>query len=180
MPETVVAKASEDEREYRHLTLPSGISVLLCSDARAEQRGAAAVCVKGAGARTSPVELPGLAHYLEHMLFLGSAKYPGEAHYKKTVAKYNGRNNASTAPEDTVYHFECDIAGYAEVATILSQFFVGTPLLDAGSSERELCAVTAEVECTCSELTGLLSPIDFAPDVYLQFGHPQTAPGRPQ
>ena len=30
-----------------------------------------------------PHDLPGLAHFCEHMLFMGNEKYPGEAVYKK-------------------------------------------------------------------------------------------------
>ena len=139
-----VARSVEDERRYRHLVLPSGIGVLLVCDRRAEQRAAAAVCVAGAGARTSPTALPGLAHYLEHMLFLGSRKYPAESHYKKTVALHNGRCNASTSPEDTIFHFEVDATGFAATLDIFAQFFVGEPLLDPSAAERELNAVTAE------------------------------------
>ena len=140
-----VERSVEDERRYRHITLPSsGISILLCSDARAEKRAAAAMCVEGAGARTAPKELVGLAHYLEHMLFLGSKKYLSESHYKKVVALHNGRCNASTAPEKTVYHFEVDATGLEDVLDIFAQFFVGEPLLDEGAAERELNAVTAE------------------------------------
>lgn len=140
-----VERSAEDERRYRHIVLPgSGISILLCSDARAEKRAAAAMCVDGAGARTAPSELVGLAHYLEHMLFLGSKKYPDESHYKKVVALHNGRCNASTAPEKTVYHFEVDVSGLEATLDIFAQFFVGEPLMDAGAAERELNAVTAE------------------------------------
>ena len=32
-----------------------------------------------------PVELPGLAHFCEHMLFLGTEKYPEEGLYQKVI-----------------------------------------------------------------------------------------------
>lgn len=140
-----VERSSEDERRYRHLRLPrSSIQVLLVSDARCEKRAAAAMCVHGAGARTAPTELPGLPHYLEHMLFLGSHKYPMESHYKKVVALHNGRCNASTSPEETVFHFEVDAGGFQDTLDVFAQFFIGQPLLDWNAAERELNAVTAE------------------------------------
>ena len=40
------------------------------------------------GSFKDPVELPGLAHFCEHMLFLGTEKYPEEEQYK-TVFKIN-------------------------------------------------------------------------------------------
>ena len=37
------------------------------------------------GCFQDPVELPGLAHFCEHMLFLGTEKYPEEGLYKKVI-----------------------------------------------------------------------------------------------
>ena len=139
-----VERSCEDSRRYRSVVLQNGLRVLLVSDAKAEQRAAAAVCVKDAGARTAPVGLVGLAHYLEHMLFLGSEKYPAESHYKTLISMHNGRCNASTSPEQTVFHFEVDAKGFEPVLDVMAQFFHGRPLLDPSAAERELQAVTAE------------------------------------
>ena len=38
---------------------------------------------KQTGSFKDPVELPGLAHFCEHMLFLGTEKYPEEGKYQK-------------------------------------------------------------------------------------------------
>ena len=54
---------------------------------------------------SDPVELPGLAHFLEHMLFLGTKKYPDEAEYDKFVQSHGGYSNAWTADEATNYRF---------------------------------------------------------------------------
>ena len=105
-----VERSVEDARRYRLVDLAGGIRALIVCDPQAEKRATAAMCVDRAGARTAPASLVGLAHYLEHMLFLGSAKYPLESHYKKQVALHNGRCNASTAPEDTVFYFEVSSA----------------------------------------------------------------------
>lgn len=52
------------------------------------------------------VEVPGLAHFLEHMLFLGTAKYPDEAEYAAFLGAHGGSSNAYTANEQTNYHFD--------------------------------------------------------------------------
>ena len=54
---------------------------------------------------SDPWELPGLAHFCEHMCFLGSDAHPDEAEYKRYVKKSGGSTNASTSAERTTYHF---------------------------------------------------------------------------
>lgn len=67
-----VIKSPLDDREYRTFTLPNGLRVLLCSDPSSNE---AAVCMDvHVGAMSDPVEVPGLAHFCEHMLFLGTKK----------------------------------------------------------------------------------------------------------
>lgn len=54
------------------------MKVLLVSDPTTE-RSAASLSV-GVGHMSDPDDVPGLAHFLEHMLFLGTEKYPNEVH----------------------------------------------------------------------------------------------------
>lgn len=58
------------------------------------------------GSMNDPVELPGLAHFLEHMLFLGTEKYPEENDYSKYLAENGGSSNAYTARDHTNYYFD--------------------------------------------------------------------------
>jgi nardilysin len=59
-------------------------------------RDAAASLVVGAGSMYDPVECQGLAHFLEHLLFMGSEKYPSENEYDNFVSKRGGSDNAWT------------------------------------------------------------------------------------
>ncbi|KAF6174382.1 hypothetical protein GIB67_027853 [Kingdonia uniflora] len=47
------------------------------TDKRLYRVAAAALCV-GMGSFSDPIEAQGLAHFLEHMLFMGSAEFPDE------------------------------------------------------------------------------------------------------
>ena len=49
------------------------------------------------GSWSDPEDTPGLAHFLEHMLFLGTEKYPAEDDYKKYLASHGGSSNAQTS-----------------------------------------------------------------------------------
>ena len=48
----------------------------------------------------------GLAHYLEHMLFMGSTKYPDENEYDSFISQRGGSSNAFTECEYTLYYFD--------------------------------------------------------------------------
>ena len=75
-----VRVSDTDYRAYRALTLDSGLQVLLVQDERASK--AAAALALPVGSLDNPDSQPGLAHYLEHMLFLGSKSYPGPEEYQ--------------------------------------------------------------------------------------------------
>ena len=55
---------------------------------------------------SDPVELPGLAHFCEHMLFMGTEKYPCENEYNKYLSEHGGCSNAYTAADHTNYYFD--------------------------------------------------------------------------
>jgi len=76
-----IAKPEADNREYRGLQLANGMKVLLISDSETD-KSSAALDVH-VGHLSDPWELPGLAHFCEHMLFLGTTKYPEENEYNK-------------------------------------------------------------------------------------------------
>ena len=126
------------------LTLPNGIRVALVQEKNLNvtSHTACSVCIN-AGASHDPRRLSGLAHFVEHMCFLGSEKYPIENSYKKFLASHGGKSNASTSMGQTVFQFEV-LADFAEEAVdIFSQFFV-CPLFTTSGTVREVNAVDSE------------------------------------
>lgn len=67
-----VKKPLEDLREYAGLKLQNQLKLLLISDPETDI-SAASLSVH-CGSLLDPVSLQGLAHYLEHMCFMGSEK----------------------------------------------------------------------------------------------------------
>ena len=49
------------------------------------------------GSALEPRERPGLAHFCEHMLFMGTEKYPWENEYSEYLKNNGGYSNAYTA-----------------------------------------------------------------------------------
>ncbi len=117
------------------------MQVILISDPEAD-KSAAALDVK-VGASLDPRPLYGTAHFLEHMLFMGTAKYPSENEYSEYITNNGGMNNAFTSLTDTNYHFDCSNDGFEGALDRFAQFFVA-PLLGDSSTEREMEAVDSE------------------------------------
>ena len=69
-------KGDADWRDFRTLRLSNGVTICLVHDPQAKTTAAGATIA--AGAAYDPRSLSGLAHFCEHMCFLGSKKYPGK------------------------------------------------------------------------------------------------------
>ena len=137
----VNAKNPNDKREWNTLTLANKLDVLLISDPNLK-KSAAAMDV-GVGSLEDPKEHLGLAHFLEHMLFLGTKKYPDVEEYSKYLSEYQGYSNAYTAAENTNYHFEVNHDGLKGALDRFAQFFI-SPTFDSNYVNRELLAVDSE------------------------------------
>ncbi|EDO31509.1 predicted protein [Nematostella vectensis] len=103
---------------------------------------AAALCI-GTGSFSDPDDIPGLAHFLEHMVFMGSEKYPDENSFDAFIKKHGGNSNAFTDCERTVFVFDVRRKHFREALDRFAQFFI-CPLLKSGSIEREIKAVESE------------------------------------
>jgi secreted Zn-dependent insulinase-like peptidase len=99
-----------DKRETKTFSLTNGLDILLISDPDVH-RSAAALSV-GVGHLSDPIEKQGLAHYLEHMLFLGTKKYPDVGSFKKFLDEHSGASNAYTGGDITNYFFQVSHIGF--------------------------------------------------------------------
>jgi insulysin len=123
--------------------LPNQLDVLMVSDARFKKSSAAmAVAV---GSLEDPDKAQGMAHYLEHMLFLGTKEFPKADEYSTYMEVNGGWDNAYTSDEVTNYMFEVDNQAIDGALHRFSRFFT-SPLFDATYIEREKNAVNSEFE----------------------------------
>ncbi|MEZ5557216.1 MAG: insulinase family protein [Pseudomonadales bacterium] len=138
-----IRQSPNDDRQYRYLTLDNGLRVLLVSDPTTDK--AAASLVVERGSFHEPEAYPGLAHFLEHMLFIGTEKYPEVDAYQQFIAKHGGASNAYTAGDHTNYFFDIQPDYFAPALDRFAQFFI-SPLLDSAYVEREKNAVNSEYQ----------------------------------
>jgi secreted Zn-dependent insulinase-like peptidase len=99
----VPEKSPNDARTYEAVRLPNQIQLLLVHDPLAE-RGACSVSVNVGSLRDGERSL-GLAHFLEHMLFMGSRSFPRHNEYSEFISLNSGMDNAWTSDEETNYYF---------------------------------------------------------------------------
>ncbi|CAG5099426.1 Oidioi.mRNA.OKI2018_I69.XSR.g16522.t1.cds [Oikopleura dioica] len=96
----------------------------------------AACMVVHAGSFHEKVECQGLAHFCEHMIFMGSKKYPDENELDSFLSRNSGGTNAYTELEYTNYHFDVAPDKFREALDIWAQFFID-PLMKEDSVDRE-------------------------------------------
>lgn len=95
-----------------HLTLANGLRVVLCHAPRLK-RCAASLRV-AAGSHDVPAEYPGLGHFLEHLLFLGTERFADDEKLMTFVQRHGGQVNASTRERSTDFFFELPPTVFAD------------------------------------------------------------------
>ena len=117
-----IERSPADPRAYRAFTLANGLEALVVSDPDADT--AAAVLDVNVGSANDPDSRPGLAHLLEHVLFLGTERYPDPDEYNRFINQHGGSSNARTAFAHTSYFFEIDAAHLEGALDRFARFFI--------------------------------------------------------
>lgn len=125
----------------RKLILKNGIQVLLICDKKTKV--SACSMNVGVGSWHDPDGYAGMAHFVEHLLFMGSKKFPNENTFSQFISDNSGTCNAYTASDKTVYMFSSSNQSFFTALDIFSQFFI-SPLFSEGGIQRELNAVDQE------------------------------------
>ncbi|XP_037810382.1 nardilysin-like [Lucilia sericata] len=167
-------KSKNDKKSYKYLVLANGLQVLLVSDNKtecllnkedddisaknlpqndqADEKLSAVALMVDVGAFSQPRGYQGLAHFLEHMIFMGSKKYPKENSFDTHITKYGGSNNACTDGEETLYYFE---VAEKHLDSSMDYFAaqLKEPLLIEDSMTRERQAVESEFQLALNNNT---------------------------
>jgi insulysin len=134
-------QSPNDKRQYLALTLPNDLPVLLVHQHDAE-KSAAALTVN-VGHFDDPMERQGLAHFLEHMLFLGTKKYQDAGEYQHFINHHGGSHNAWTGTEHSSFFFDIDTDYFEQALDRFADMFKA-PLFHADYIDKERQAIEAE------------------------------------
>ncbi|CAK9884340.1 MAG: Protease 3 [Candidatus Erwinia impunctatus] len=140
--EQLIRKSEQDPRHYQAITLSNGMNVLLVSDPQAT-KSLAALTIP-IGSLDNPTQQQGLAHYLEHMVLMGSVRYPQPDALAGFLKKHGGNHNASTASYRTSFYLEVENDALEPALARLADA-IAAPSLDPLYADRERHAVNAEL-----------------------------------
>ena len=139
--EFMLKQSPNDKKQYQPLTLTNGLRVLLIQNTESDK--AAAALAINAGHFDDPKDREGLAHFVEHMLFLGTKNYPDGSEYQKFISQHGGHHNAWTGTEHTSFFFDIQHNYLPEALARFADFFV-CPLLSEAFVETERQNIDAE------------------------------------
>lgn len=139
-------KSQNDKNLYRLIKLENGLKVLLIqhpeNDLQSEKLAAVYLHVD-VGGYDDPKDAKGLSHFLEHMVFLGSEKFPKENEVDEFINANGGYTNAMTGFKETIFFFSIAENALEGSVDRFSALFT-SPLLMEHAIERELNAVESE------------------------------------
>ncbi|RUO77185.1 insulinase family protein [Idiomarina seosinensis] len=136
-----IVRSPRDKRDYRSVTLDNGLQVLLahCPDSH---KSAAALAVN-AGHFNDPTHTQGLAHFLEHMLFLGNHEFPSPTAFSDFLNAYGGQQNAWTGTEFSNFYFDCQANALPQALNYFAAMFE-QPLFAQEWIEKERQSIESE------------------------------------
>ncbi|MGG4626619.1 pitrilysin [Serratia odorifera] len=137
-----IHKSDHDPRHYQAIKLDNGMTVLLVSDPQAPKSLAALALP--VGSLEDPDSQLGLAHYLEHMVLMGSKRYPEPENLSEFLKKHGGSHNASTASYRTAFYLEVENDALEPAVDRMADA-IAEPLLDPGNADKERNTVNAEL-----------------------------------
>ena len=116
-----VIKSPNDKNEYYLDILPNGLRYILASNPEIDRSGVGLDVYIGAA--DDPREYQGLAHCLEHTIFLGSEKYPEASSFDNFLNNNSGSSNANTGLENTNFHYDISNDALEESISMFSEIF---------------------------------------------------------
>ncbi len=146
-------------------TLDNGLRIVTAG--LADARSVTVNIVVGTGSRFEEYATNGgVSHFLEHLLFKGSKKYPTAQAIAEAVDAVGGYNNAYTTEDVTSFYIKVP-ARYGTLALDILSDMVKSPLLDATELDRERDVVIEEMNVfrdDPSRFIGTLVPSLIFPD----------------
>jgi predicted Zn-dependent peptidase len=129
-------------KQPRVFSLPNGLQVVLAP--QPDALTATAVVMVRAGSEYETREQNGVSHFLEHLVFKGTKKYPRVGQVSEVLEGMGAETNAWTAESHTAYWAKAQSGKAGKLLEVVSELHLD-PLLDADEIERERGVVIEEI-----------------------------------
>ncbi|AVJ55519.1 peptidase M16 [Idiomarina sp. OT37-5b] len=136
-----IVRSPRDKRDYRAVRLENNLQALLVH-CPGSHKAAAALAVN-AGHFDDPEHTQGLAHFLEHMLFLGNSSFPSPSAFSDFLNAYGGQQNAWTGTEYSNFYFDCQASALERALEYFAAMFQ-QPLLAQEWIDKERQSIESE------------------------------------
>lgn len=130
------------DSKYHKFELESGLT-LLTVPIKDAQSATVLVMVR-TGSRDEPARLAGVSHFLEHMVFKGTKKYPNALVLSSTIDSIGGEFNAFTSKEFTGFYIKSAVKHLERGVDVLSEMLT-RPKLSSADIEREKGVIVEEI-----------------------------------
>lgn len=127
---------------FERTALPSGPRVI--SDRMPGARSVSIAAYVLAGSRLERDDQAGVAHFMEHLTFKGTARYPTTRAISEAIEGVGGSFNAATDRESTVYWVRVPRREAARAVDVLGELIVRPTLADA-EIEGERAVIVEEI-----------------------------------
>ncbi len=127
---------------HEKTTLPNGVRVV--SAEMPHVRSVSTALFFGVGSRYETLEEAGMSHFIEHMLFKGSERYPTAQHISEAIEGIGGVFNGGTGKELTGYTAKVSSDHFADALDVLIDM-VTHPLFDPQELEKERRVIIEEL-----------------------------------
>jgi predicted Zn-dependent peptidase len=131
-------------------TLSNGVTLL---NAPSSSRNVGVFLIVRAGSRDESIDTAGLAHYLEHMFFKGTARRPTAKQITREIDRLGASTNAYTDTEEVGYFVEGPARAMRQLADIICDM-LSRPLFAPEEVERERNVVLQELSARLADPDG--------------------------
>lgn len=127
---------------HQRTVLKNGIRII--SSNMPQMRSVATTVYIKAGSRYESKKINGISHFLEHMLFKGTKKYPQQADIARSIEGIGGQLNAWTDQDHTAY-WNLLPAKFGKVGLEVLSEMLFNSILDESAIDRERGVILEEI-----------------------------------
>jgi predicted Zn-dependent peptidase len=129
-------------KNFKKITLKNGLRILLVP--QPENLAATVLILVEAGSEYETKKINGVSHFLEHMMFKGTAQRPKPGMIAHELAALGAQTNAFTGQEYTGYYAKVRAEKLPDILDIVSDLYLN-PLFDHVEIDKERGVIIQEI-----------------------------------